>query len=227
MTAEDLFGKILDDMKKVFNIKNKDYGNSFLSSDLSASFYDIRRKWKRIEQLFKEGRVHQVTEFDADLSSVEQNLIDLANYAVLSILNLKKIVLSRRLEKNISKQIKIIAVDFDGTIADYVGDKRGIENYGKVIEGAKKALAKFKAEGHVIIIYSCRNEVEDIRTYLNDNDIIYDYINYSPRNDSQFHSGKPVADIYIDDKALVFKGVWDEQFVEEVLFFVPWHKRNK
>lgn len=110
-----------------------------------------------------------------------------------------------------SKQApKRIAVDFDGTLCDFA-----FPNIGPMKTGAKQALATFRKLGYRVIIWSCRachwdydvyggdpaqpvmerSNVKAMKQWLDDNGIEYDEIDDGSR-------GKPLADFYIDDKAV-------------------------
>jgi hydroxymethylpyrimidine pyrophosphatase-like HAD family hydrolase len=115
---------------------------------------------------------------------------------------------------------KLIAVDFDGTIADFkfpaIGDPK---------PGAREALEAFRAMGYRIMIYTCRtsryypeifatsddyNEnvmgrttVVAMKNWLDEHQIPYDDI-----DDGSL--GKPLANVYIDDKGLRFSDNWEE-----------------
>lgn len=85
----------------------------------------------------------------------------------------------------------VIAIDFDNTIVE--GDK--------ALEGAKDAISRFRERGHKVIIHSCNNPKWIERT-LNNLDIRFDAIWTEP--------GKPIADLYVDDKGWHFTGVWSK-----------------
>lgn len=121
---------------------------------------------------------------------------------------------------------KHIAIDFDGVIAEYEGWK-GIGVFGKPIAGVKKALEKFKAAGNIIIIHTTRGEVEAIKKYMALWEIPYDYINFNPNQAPHMNQGKPIADVYIDDRAVTFNGSWNNTFLEQVLNFKSWYKKEK
>jgi len=95
----------------------------------------------------------------------------------------------------------IVAVDYDGTIT---------ANF----PAARLALGALQAAGHLVIIWSSRNNSrqhgenrdalmkameEELRRY----NIPYNYIDDGS-------SGKLHAQVYIDDKALRFEGDWEE-----------------
>ena len=107
---------------------------------------------------------------------------------------------------------KTICIDFDGVIAEYKKfEGKGI--FGEIIQGAKENICKLKDEGWIIIIYTTRSETDLIYEYLINNGISPDYINYNPKNSELgLNLGKPIADIYLDDRAINFDGRWDLTF---------------
>lgn len=104
------------------------------------------------------------------------------------------------------KHIPTVAVDLDGTICKYDGWK-GEDNFGEVRPGAKKALKKFQANGYRIIIFTTRGDTEAVGDFLHDNDIPYDYINENPDQPPNA-SGKVIADVYLDDRAVDARSAW-------------------
>lgn len=100
----------------------------------------------------------------------------------------------------------ILAVDFDGTIAEYCGYQgRGV--FLAPLPGAIETLQQFKAEGWNIIIFTCRTEADEIAEYLRRHAIPFDEINHSLPDGIEY-SGKVYADVYLDDRAVTFRG-WD------------------
>lgn len=104
-----------------------------------------------------------------------------------------------------------LAIDFDSTIA--LSDWPEIAG---VVPGAIDALRELHDRGHHILIWSARNNhiknspadrargLQAMKEFLKQNDIPYDDIDYGKK-------GKPIADCYIDDKALgaptrIYKG---------------------
>lgn len=121
-----------------------------------------------------------------------------------------------------------IAIDFDGVIHGY---SKGWDNgdiYDAPVPGAREALARLKKEGHYIYIFSTRtnkifrkkgeedekNQEKMMKEWLKEHDIPYDKI---------WTFGKPMADLFIDDRAINFNGKWDET-LEAVENFIPWIK---
>ncbi len=104
-------------------------------------------------------------------------------------------------------QTGVICVDFDGTLAEFVSD---IESFGPVIPGCAEALAELKRHGYRIIIHTARpsrtDHLERLAQYLRDAGIPFDDINLD--STGPWQTSKPVADLYIDDRALRFEGDW-------------------
>ena len=95
-TTEDLeniegssfdFNNVLREMQELYDKKNHDYGNSFSETIQEFGFTPaiarINDKFKRVKQMVK-GEPMQVDE------SMRDNLIDIANYCVLTIIELDK-----------------------------------------------------------------------------------------------------------------------------------------
>jgi len=103
---------------------------------------------------------------------------------------------------------KVIAVDLDGVILEF--DKwKGHKHFGKPIPGAREALEKLKELGFVIVIWTTRDNVDDIARVLKEHNIPFDYINENPFQPPDC-SNKIYADVYVDDRAVEFNGNWDE-----------------
>lgn len=109
--------------------------------------------------------------------------------------------------------MKLIAVDLDGTLAEYDGWK-GDDIIGDPIPGAKEFLLELGKLGKIIIhtvrvsFYTLerthqftmnpddyiRNRMLAVRDWMNDNNLRFDSI--------WGGIGKPYADVYIDDRAV-------------------------
>ena len=81
------FSDILKEMQELYEKKNHDYGNSFSETIQEFGFTPaiarINDKLKRVKQMVK-GEQMQVNE------SMRDNLIDIANYCILTIIELDK-----------------------------------------------------------------------------------------------------------------------------------------
>ena len=101
-----------------------------------------------------------------------------------------------------------ICIDLDGTICE---TRRADENYSDVkpLKDVISSIQKYKEDGHEIIIYTsrhmktCNNNIGKIIAlqskvvieWLTKHQIPFDEINF----------GKPLADLYIDDKGIKFE----------------------
>lgn len=119
--------------------------------------------------------------------------------------------------------MKTVCVDIDGTLVHYDGWK-GHENFGKIVEGAKEAMDTLHNHGWYIIIFTTRANKESIRNFLERSGIVYDSINENPYQPENAIGGKPIADVYIDDRAITFEGNWSES-VDKILHFKTWEGR--
>ena len=121
--------------------------------------------------------------------------------------------------------MKTIAIDFDATISEYTGYKgKGV--FGLPLPGAVKYINRLHNQGNTIIINTTRSEIHLVSQYLTDWNIPYDYINFNLENIKQDLSDKKVlADVYIDDRSLVFTGEWTEDYVNKIIAFKPWWRK--
>jgi beta-phosphoglucomutase-like phosphatase (HAD superfamily) len=91
---------------------------------------------------------------------------------------------------------KTIMVDMDGVLAS---EERTFERaLAKPLDGAREALQRLRAAGHTIIVYTARGwaEYRMTKAWLDDNGFVHDGL----------HMGKPIADLWIDDRALRHTG---------------------
>lgn len=115
---------------------------------------------------------------------------------------------------------KTIAVDFDGVIAEYDGWK-GFGILGMPRRDVLAALRTLHAEGWKIIIHTTRGE-EEISGYLIEHGIPHHEINRN--SDYRTLGGKPVADVYWDDRALCYSGN-AELDLDQIRSFRTWSGR--
>lgn len=118
--------------------------------------------------------------------------------------------------------MKTICIDIDGTICRHDG-WRGETYFGELIPGANECISKLHNEGWTIIIYTGRNDKDLVSQFLTNHGIPFDAININPKLKGIERSGKPLADVYLDDRAISFKGNWEEAY-EEINHFKPWHE---
>lgn len=121
---------------------------------------------------------------------------------------------------------KIIAVDFDGVIHGYSKGWQDGKPYDEPVIGAKEAMNKLLSEGYYVMIYTTRcnpdylegsniDRVQDVKDYLLKHNIPYSEI-YTGK-------GKPKATMYVDDRAIGFKGNWS-QTIEDINSFETWNR---
>lgn len=101
-----------------------------------------------------------------------------------------------------------IAVDLDGTLTKG-GKYRGPDHFADIRDGAKEALDKFKKLGYRIIIFTVRGDKQKVSDWLDENEIPFDHVNENPDQPSD-SSGKVLADIYIDDRAVSARNDWPD-----------------
>lgn len=93
-----------------------------------------------------------------------------------------------------------IIIDMDGTIC--TEEKTYSRSLAKIKPKAKETINQLYDEGHTIIIYSARTwmEFEMTTHWLKENGIKY----------HQLIMGKPIGDLWIDDRAITFENNWEE-----------------
>jgi hypothetical protein len=120
----------------------------------------------------------------------------------------------------------LIAVDFDGVISHYTGFK-GIGVFEEPVDGVAEALTILRNAGNKILVNTCRKELDDVAQYMNKHNIPYDFLGNNPDNVTKDLSpAKQLADIYVDDRGICFEGNWSIEFIEKILNFKPWGKKE-
>lgn len=119
---------------------------------------------------------------------------------------------------------KTVCIDLDGTLIHYE-EWQGEEHFGHLLPGASDATKILHEKGWYIIIYTTRANKSILTKFLSDNKIEFDAINENPYQPQNAKGGKPIADVYVDDRALCFKGNW-QQTVKEITEFKPWEKEE-
>jgi capsule biosynthesis phosphatase len=101
-----------------------------------------------------------------------------------------------------------ICIDMDGTICEI---RKPDELYIDVLpkQGAIEALKKLKAEGHYIIIHTsrhmkaCNNNIGEI--IAKQAPVFHEWFKKWGIEYDELLFGKPLADVYIDDRGLQFE----------------------
>ena len=121
---------------------------------------------------------------------------------------------------------KTICIDFDGVIHDYSKGWQGEDVFGQIIPNADTGTATLKKNGWTIIIFTTRKKTEKLEKWLAENNISYDHINENP-NQPEHASGKIIADVYLDDRGICFRGRWDSWLMRDIIEFEPWQEQQK
>lgn len=107
---------------------------------------------------------------------------------------------------------KTVAIDFDGVIHAYTKGWQGGELYDPPVPGTKAAIQRLIMHGWRVVIYTTRNNPlyhkgakgydlsVAIENYLNEYEIPYSEVHFG---------GKPIAQVYLDDRAVCFDGNWN------------------
>lgn len=115
---------------------------------------------------------------------------------------------------------KTICIDIDGTLVHYE-EWQGEKHFGEIIDGSTKAMHELHERGWFIIIYTTRSCKDVLSKFLNDKKIEFDAINENPYQPENAEGGKPYADVYVDDRAVCFRGDWNKT-LKEIENFKPW-----
>lgn len=119
--------------------------------------------------------------------------------------------------------MKTICIDIDGTICRY-SEWINPHHFGEILPNAQEIINKLHEDGWYIIIFSTRSDKEIIKDFLIRNNIYFDSINNNPYQPQNAVGGKPLADIYLDDRAITFMGNWIQTYAE-IVNFKPWEKQ--
>jgi len=95
----------------------------------------------------------------------------------------------------------IICFDFDGTLHDPDNREAGYR-MGKPFVGAVELCTVLAAQGHQLLVHSCRATQDHHRGH------VYDWLRYFKFPNMLVCVQKPKADVYVDNKALRFDGDW-------------------
>ncbi|MDR1220419.1 MAG: hypothetical protein LBK73_12530, partial [Treponema sp.] len=119
---------------------------------------------------------------------------------------------------------KVVAVDFDGVINSYISGWKGPTETDEPVLSAAESLKTLYERGYKVVIFSTRANtregIDAIREYLRkhtENNELADAIEVTDQ--------KPIADMYIDDRAIPFNGDWEET-LKRIEEFKPWTERR-
>ncbi len=123
-----------------------------------------------------------------------------------------------------------IAIDFDGVLHGYSKGWSDGSIYDAPVPGAAEAMKKLKEEGHTLYIFSTRTnpifkkKKEDsvdqkvmMEEWMKQHGIPFDKV---------WTFGKPMADLFIDDRAIGFRGDW-QATLQDVSEFKVWNRTEE
>ncbi|MGD0511394.1 MAG: HAD hydrolase family protein, partial [Candidatus Micrarchaeaceae archaeon] len=98
---------------------------------------------------------------------------------------------------------KVVFVDLDGTLC--TEEKTFERSLATPLPGAREALQRMRSDGHTIVIWTARGweQYRISKDWLDSHDFPYD----------QIIMGKPIASVFIDDRAQHFDG-WERDYLE-------------
>lgn len=109
-----------------------------------------------------------------------------------------------------------IAIDFDGVLAQYMPGMASNDICGMPIEHAKEAVQALKdVFGYRIIIWTSRPITDNLKRWFKVNNVPYDEI-----------LPKPDCDLFIDDRAITFNGIWIKTLSQIEQFSEWWRNGN-
>lgn len=108
-----------------------------------------------------------------------------------------------KLLKGAKERPHTVAVDLDGTILT----PSTPPDFGRLRPKAKAVIQGFKDKGYRVIIFTVRNDNDAVGRKLVELGVPYDYINENP-DQPKDGSGKVIADVYIDDRAVSADKSW-------------------
>jgi len=124
--------------------------------------------------------------------------------------------------ENFDEDEKRVLIDFDGVIHKYSsGWSEGLI-YDEPISGAREAVIRLKNAGYKVFIFTSRlskitlgkqgskTQKQMIEKWLDENDIEVDGI----------IGDKIPAEVYIDDRAIRFEGIWNNKFYEKIIYAI-------
>lgn len=112
----------------------------------------------------------------------------------------------------------ILCLDFDGVLSDYRSGWHGPADIPDgPVKGAEIALASY-LEHFQVVVFSVRSQHEEGRVAMRN--WCRRHFGIDIAEQIQFPRSKPPAFLYLDDRALCFRGVWPD--AQSMLAFQTW-----
>jgi hypothetical protein len=104
-----------------------------------------------------------------------------------------------------SEPQKVVALDFDGVLNSYSSGWQGHDKTDDPVPGAAGAIRELWENGFKVVIYSARaNEPKGVQAIR---DFLAEKLDIDPKG-IDITDKKPIADVYVDDRAINFAGDW-------------------
>lgn len=155
---------------------------------------------------------------DAVLGEVSE---DFDNTYLDTYIDLTKLPNPVSAASSVKKDVEAVVFDFDGVIHSYVSGWKGLTVIPDApVPGIRKEIARIRNAGYQVIVVSTRcsspSGLAAVENYLSENGIVVDRVTKE----------KPVAVLYIDDRAHCFTGD-PTGLLEIIQDFEPWTKKLK
>lgn len=112
---------------------------------------------------------------------------------------------------------KTLLIDFDGTLSDYKG-WRGLTELDPPLEHARKAMILLSREFKLICFTTRATEGAEL---------IEAWLRKWAFPPMEVTAEKKPCHLLIDDRAITFKGVWNDELLAEIRQFVPhWQTKS-
>ncbi len=110
---------------------------------------------------------------------------------------------------------KTICFDFDGVCATY-DTWRGVDIFGEPVPGVADLVKILRGRGYHVILWTTRKMTPAFLGWLVDHGFEFDSINACDHNPPDT-SIKPIAEMYVDDRAYRFEATMANYCCEEIL----------
>ena len=231
---EDYHLRILHELHDTYCKKNSDYGNSFSELykqyGLISPMIKLEDKMSRLRSLIRDGNRIQVK-----TESIEDTLLDLANYAVMTVQELRGDYIGDTMFSfDYSTLPKIVAVDFDGTLTEGAT----FPNIGRLNEQLYEELTngEYKDYKKILLTNRSGSTLADAINWCEEHNLHFDAVNDNIKEvKDALHGGpirKPWFTVLIDDKAMSIdefeekhagKEIYDIQEKQSSKKKIDWH----
>ena len=112
---------------------------------------------------------------------------------------------------------KTVCLDFNGVVHSYTTPWKDIYTIADgPVEHTAWAIKSLRNIGYRVVVFSARSDPDAILDWLDKHDIEVDEV----------CSKKPGASVFVDDKAVTFRGSWADTIVD-IQEFKQWNKANQ